>query len=123
MKDSTSFQDPVQTESAELHSVISDNDATIISGSSPEDIQFTNTELRHRLSIPEDERMGNYKNLHAIGLGGVGAVYSGNEPGTDREVAIKILRPQYRYSTERIESFVREVRATAQIDHPNVIPV
>lgn len=102
---------------------IGDNEATIISGSSPEDIKFSNTELRRRLGIPEDEKMANYKNLHAIGLGGVGAVYAGNEPGTDREVAIKILRPQYRYSTERIESFVREVRATAQIDHPNVIPV
>ena len=123
MKDSTSLHDPVQGDPVELHSAISDNEATIISGSSPEDIQFTNAELRQRLSIPEDECMENYKNLRAIGLGGVGAVYAGNEPGTDREVAIKILRPQYRYSTERIESFVREVRATAQIDHPNVIPV
>ena len=49
--------------------------------------------------------MSNYKNLHAIGLGGVGAVYSGNEPGTNREVAIKILRPQYRFSVDRIKSF------------------
>ena len=114
---------PILSEQAESCPGIGDNEATIISGSSPEDIKISNAELRRRLGIPEDERMTNFKNLHAIGLGGVGAVYAGNEPGTDREVAIKILRPQYRYSTERIESFVREVRATAQIDHPNVIPV
>ncbi|MBR2912175.1 MAG: serine/threonine protein kinase, partial [Lentisphaeria bacterium] len=113
----------IPSENAALFTGIGDNEATIISGTSPEDIKFSNTELRRRLGIPGDEQMANYKNLHAIGLGGVGAVYAGNEPGTDREVAIKILRPQYRYSTERIESFVREIRATAQIDHPNVIPV
>ena len=117
------FQESNPGDPITFNSVVSDNEATIISGSAPEDIQFTNTELRHRLGIPSDDRMDNYQDLHAIGLGGVGAVYSGNEPGTNREVAIKILRPQYRYSTQRIESFVREARTTALIDHPNVIPV
>ncbi|MBR7104904.1 MAG: protein kinase [Lentisphaeria bacterium] len=102
---------------------VSDNEATLIAGTSPEDISFTPLEMRQRLGLPDDERMSNYNNLHPIGLGGVGAVYSGREPGTNREVAIKILRPQYRYSTDRIESFVQEARTTAQIDHPNVVPV
>ena len=123
MKEDHSFSEASPFSPEDIRSVIGDNEATIVSGTAPEDIKFTHSELRNRLGIPEDEMMTNYKNLHPIGLGGVGAVYSGNEPGTNREVAIKILRPQYRYSTERIESFVREARATAQIDHPNVVPV
>ena len=68
----------IQSEHAALFSGIGDNEATIISGSSPEDIKFSNTELRRRLGIPEDESMANYKNLHAIGLGGIGAVFAGS---------------------------------------------
>ena len=99
------------------------DDRTIISGSSPEDIQLTNAEIRSVLGIPDDDKMENYRDLHPLGLGGVGAVYAGHEPGTGREVAIKILRPQYRFNTQRISSFVREAQATAQIDHPNIVPV
>ena len=100
-----------------------DVEKTVVSGSASDDIRVSPEELRRRLRIPTDEKMSNYRDIRPIGLGGVGAVYSGNEPGTDREVAIKILRPQYKYSRERIESFIREARATAQIDHPNVVPV
>lgn len=122
MKDLSPLSE-ISSPSAENNSLCGDNEATIISGSAPEDIAVSSAELGERLGIPSDDRMSNYKNLHAIGLGGVGAVYSGNEPGTNREVAIKILRPQYRFSVDRIKSFVREARATAQIDHPNVVPV
>ncbi|MBQ7207476.1 MAG: protein kinase [Lentisphaeria bacterium] len=99
------------------------DDRTIVQGSASGEIRFSAGELRRALGIPDDEKMGNYRGVRPIGLGGVGAVFSGNEPGTDREVAIKILRPQYKYSRERIEAFIREARATAQIDHPNVVPV
>ena len=100
-----------------------DVEKTVVSGSASDDVRIPTEELRRRLGIPADEKMSNYRDIRPIGLGGVGAVYSGNEPGTDREVAIKILRPQYKYSRERIESFIHEARATAQIDHPNVVPV
>ncbi|MBQ9502661.1 MAG: protein kinase [Lentisphaeria bacterium] len=100
-----------------------DVEKTIVSGSATDDVTIPSEELRRRLGIPADEKMSNYRDIRPIGLGGVGAVYSADEPGTDREVAIKILRPQYKYSRERIESFIHEARATAQIDHPNVVPV
>ena len=100
-----------------------DSDPTLVSGTSSGDIPFSAQELRSRLGIQEDEKFTNYANLRPIGLGGVGAVYEGFESGANRNVAIKILRPQYRYRTDRIEGFVREARATAQIDHPNIVPV
>ena len=123
------MRDPLPSEeSAEISSPVPENapddvEKTIVSGSAPDDVRISTEELRRRLRIPADEKMSNYRDIRPIGLGGVGAVYSGNEPGTDREVAIKILRPQYKFSRERIESFIHEARATAQIDHPNVVPV
>ena len=51
------------------------------------------TELRRRLGLPEGDAIEDYGELHTIGLGGMGAVFSGREPGLMREVALKMLRP------------------------------
>ena len=81
------------------------------------------TELRRRLGLPEGDDIRDYGELRTIGVGGMGAVFSGREPGLMREVALKMLRPAYRWSPERITAFIREARATAQISHPNIVPV
>ena len=80
-------------------------------------------ELRRRLGLPEGDAIEDYGELHTIGLGGMGAVFSGHEPGLMREVALKMLRPAYRWMPERIGAFIREARTTAQISHPNIVPV
>ena len=81
-------------------------------------------EMRRRLDLPADgERIVDYGTLRTIGIGGIGAVFSAREPGLNRGVALKILRPEFRRNRERIEGFIREARLTAQIDHPNIVPV
>jgi formylglycine-generating enzyme required for sulfatase activity len=80
-------------------------------------------ELRRRLGLPEDDDIRDYGELRTIGVGGMGAVFSGREPGLMREVALKMLRPAYRWIPERITAFIREARTTAQISHPNIVPV
>ena len=99
------------------------NDATVPAGSAAGDSQLTEAELRALLGDISGENFEEYTDRKLMGLGGMGAVYSGNEPGLNRRVAIKVLRPQYRYSAERIEAFIREARLTAKIDHPNIVPV
>ena len=98
-------------------------DATVPAGSQDGDSQLTGAELRALLGDAPGENFSEYSDRKLLGLGGMGAVYSGIEPGLNRKVAVKVLRPQYRYSAERIESFIREARLTAKIDHPNIIPV
>lgn len=98
-------------------------DATVPAGSSAGDSQLTGAELRELLGGAPGENFAEYEERKLLGLGGMGAVYSGKEPGLNRPVAIKVLRPQYRYSAERIEAFIREARLTAKIDHPNIVPV
>ncbi|MDD3885588.1 MAG: bifunctional serine/threonine-protein kinase/formylglycine-generating enzyme family protein [Victivallaceae bacterium] len=80
-------------------------------------------ELRRGLDIPDGSRIQEYRSISTIGVGGIGAVFSAREPGLNREVALKILRPQYRGQPDRVRDFIREARTTAQIDHPNIVPV
>ena len=98
-------------------------DATVPAGSAEGDSQLTGAELRNLLGGAPGENFSEYEDRKLIGIGGMGAVYSGVEPGLNRSVAVKVLRPQYRYSAERIEAFIREARLTAKIDHPNIVPV
>jgi hypothetical protein len=58
-----------------------------------------------------------------IGCGGMGAVYRARQPELDRTVAVKIL-PQASENAEAYEQrFVREARALAKLNHPNIITI
>ncbi len=100
----------------------SDDERTLIYGAA-DDNRVSPEELRQGLDLPAGDRIQDYGELSTIGVGGVGAVFSAYEPGLNREVALKLLRPQFRNQSDRIADFIREARATAQIDHPNIVPV
>ena len=99
------------------------DDATLVVDPGAEGMPLSASELRRRLGLPEGDAIEDYGELHTIGVGGMGAVFSGHEPGLMREVALKMLRPAYRHMPERISAFIREARTTAQISHPNIVPV
>ena len=99
------------------------DDATLVVDPGEAGEALSADELRRRLGLPEGDAPENYGDLKTIGLGGMGAVFSGCEPGLMREVALKMLRPAYRWMPNRIAAFIREARTTAQINHPNIVPV
>ncbi|MBQ4106458.1 MAG: SUMF1/EgtB/PvdO family nonheme iron enzyme [Lentisphaeria bacterium] len=101
-----------------------DDDITqILNGTRPDEPQLSAEELRQFLDLPPGDDISDYHNLTAIGIGGSAAVFSATEPGLNRRVALKVLRPEHRNNPSHIEAFIREARTTAQIDHPNVVPV
>src|SRR3954452_7733974 len=57
------------------------------------------------------------------GRGGMGVVYRATHIPLDREVALKVIAPEFSNDHEFRSRFRREFRATASIQHPNVIPV
>src|SRR5262245_58478417 len=68
-------------------------------------------------------RLGPYEILSAIGAGGMGEVYRARDARLGRDVAIKVLPPEFRADAERLKRFEQEARATAALNHPNILAV
>ncbi|MET9757991.1 serine/threonine-protein kinase [Streptomyces sp. NPDC006372] len=69
---------------------------------------------------------GRYRLVESIGQGGMGRVWRATDEILDRQVAVKEMRIDgldAEDSGTRRERTLREARATARIDHPNVVRV
>lgn len=65
--------------------------------------------------------LDHYHVLKPLGRGGMGMVYLADDTSLDRKVAIKIL-PEHLYGNKELEErFVREARAQAKLNSPNVV--
>lgn len=62
-----------------------------------------------------------YKLLDSIGSGGMGAVFKARHEIMDREVAIKVIRPELVANKEAVARFHNEVRAAAKLSHRNIV--
>ncbi len=56
-----------------------------------------------------------------LGSGGMGTVYAARQIRLDREVAIKVLHPDFVRNSEAAARFLREAKLLSRIRHPNVI--
>ncbi|MFQ5571973.1 MAG: protein kinase [Rhodothermales bacterium] len=63
---------------------------------------------------------GSYKILEKLGEGGMGAVYKGIDIMLEREVAIKVLRPELAHQQDVVERFRSEAILLARLNHPNI---
>ena len=66
---------------------------------------------------------GKYRLGPILGSGGVATVYRATHIWTERDVAVKILDPSLPHFDRLRQGFLREARATVQLDHPNVVDV
>lgn len=64
-----------------------------------------------------------YRIDNVIGRGGMGAVYTATHLVSDKRVAVKWMLPAPGQAVELAERFIREARATARIEHPNVVDI
>jgi WD40 repeat protein/serine/threonine protein kinase/DNA-binding XRE family transcriptional regulator len=58
-----------------------------------------------------------------IGTGAFGAVYRAVQPLVEREVAIKIILPQYADHPDFIRRFEAEAQLVARLEHPAIVPL
>lgn len=58
-----------------------------------------------------------------IGAGGFGAVYRAVQQGIEREVAIKIILPEYANRPEFVRRFETEAQLVARLEHPHIVPL
>jgi serine/threonine protein kinase len=64
--------------------------------------------------------VGNYKIVEKIGEGGMGAVFKGVDIMLEREVAVKMLRPELARDSGVVERFRSEAVTLAKLNHPNI---
>jgi serine/threonine-protein kinase len=71
----------------------------------------------------EPALVGPYQVLECVGVGGMGAVYRARDARLDRDVALKLLPVHEAGTPAAEERLLREARAAAALEHPNVCTV
>lgn len=66
--------------------------------------------------------IGHFTLIERLSMGAFGTVYKAKDTKLDRFVAIKIPRKE-QLSDQEAEAFLRDARAAAQLNHPNVVAV
>lgn len=64
-----------------------------------------------------------YEILGKIGAGGMSIVYKGKDQKLNRNVAIKVLKSEYREDANFVRKFREEAQAAACLAHPNIVNV
>jgi Tol biopolymer transport system component len=75
------------------------------------------------MSLTPGARLGAYEVVALIGAGGMGEVYRARDARLGRDVAIKVIPPAFSADADRLQRFEQEARATAGLNHPNILAV
>ncbi|HVS32900.1 MAG TPA: protein kinase [Thermoanaerobaculia bacterium] len=75
------------------------------------------------MSLEPGSSLGPYDITAALGAGGMGEVYRARDSRLGREVAIKILPPEFVADTDRMARFEREARVASSLSHPNIVTI
>jgi eukaryotic-like serine/threonine-protein kinase len=65
--------------------------------------------------------IGQYQLLSVLGVGGMGEVFLAEDTRLHRQVALKLLPPQFSQQPGRVRRFEQEARATTALNHPNIV--
>ena len=69
------------------------------------------------------EKFSRYELKEELGQGGMATVYRAYDPLFDREVALKILKPELLANSQIRERFERETKIIARLEHGAIVPV
>ena len=79
-------------------------------------------EVRGLLRLGPGDPLGPYRIVREIAGGGTATVYEARDLKLEREVAIKVLRPELA-AVLGADRFVQEMKTTAQLQHPHILPL
>src|SRR4029078_7218472 len=66
---------------------------------------------------------GGFRLVELLGQGGMARISRGHDNQLDRDVAIKILRPEYGRDPDFSSRFRQEAQNAASLNHPNIVAV
>ena len=72
-------------------------------------------------SVPEE--FAGYLRVRPLGVGGMGEVHLAHHKRLNRNVALKLLRPNVSDDSDFSNRFLRESKAMAAVSHPNVVAI
>lgn len=67
--------------------------------------------------------LGSYRIVAPLGRGGMAAVYKAYDPALDRDVALKVLPPEFLHDPAFAERFRQEARVAAKLEHQQIVPI
>jgi len=66
---------------------------------------------------------GRYRLVELLGQGGMATIYRARDSQLERDVAVKVLRPEYGSDPDFLERFRHEAQAAASLSHPGIVAV
>ena len=75
------------------------------------------------MSVSPGTRFGPYEIISPLGAGGMGEVYRARDKRLARDVAIKVLPPNFSTDPDRLRRFEQEARAVSALNHPNILTI
>ena len=66
---------------------------------------------------------GRYRLVELLGQGGMATIYRARDAQLERDVAVKLLRPEFGRDPDFLSRFRDEARAAASLSHPNIVAV
>src|SRR5262245_34354055 len=72
-------------------------------------------------ALARGKTLGNYVILSKLGQGGMGTVFKAEHRRMLREVALKVLSPEFLQAPQAVQRLHREVRVAAKLTHPNIV--
>ena len=66
---------------------------------------------------------GRYRLVELLGQGGMATIYRAHDAQLGRDVAVKILRPEYGRDPDFLARFREEARNAASLSHPGIVSV
>jgi len=74
-------------------------------------------------ALTPGQRIGHYRVESRIGAGGMGEVWKARDEHLNRDVAIKVLPPEFSADADRVRRFEQEAYAVSALNHPNIITI
>lgn len=69
------------------------------------------------------DKLGPYVLRKKLGEGAMGMVWLAVDPKTRRDVAVKLLLPEFSKDAKMVQRFLREAQSAAKLNHPNTVAI
>jgi serine/threonine protein kinase len=74
-------------------------------------------------SAQELGRLEHYRILEELGHGGMGVVFRAEDTRLGRQVAVKVMRPEFARDKDARSRFLREARSAAAVEHDHIVAI